>query len=47
MGICTLGITEITWGMAYRVMDARKNKRIDKLIKDVEDCINDLGNGSL
>lgn len=44
MGIFTLGLTELTWGAAHRIMDASDNKEIDNLIKEIEECIVDLEN---
>ena len=42
MGIMTLGITEVTWGLANRAMDASENKGIDNFIREVEDCMDNL-----
>ena len=44
MGIFTLGLTEVTWGLANAAMDASDNKLIDKKIKQIEECMEDLGN---
>ena len=43
MGIFTLGITEVTWGLTQIAMDKFDNKSIDKHIKEIEDCLDDLG----
>ena len=45
MGIFTLGLTEITWGLAQVAMDADDNKHIDRKIKKIEECMEDLGDG--
>ena len=42
MGIFTLGLTEITWGLAQTAMDAMDNKSIDRQVKEIEQCIEDL-----
>lgn len=42
MGIFTLGLTEVTWGLAHAAMDASDNKKIDNHIKEIEDCIENL-----
>ena len=42
MGIFTLGISEITWGLAQTAMDASDNKSIDDFIKQVEECMKNL-----
>ena len=43
MGIVTLGLTEITWGLVHRALDVSDNKDIDKHIEELENCIDDLG----
>lgn len=45
MGIFTLGITEVTWGLSQAAMDAQDNHQIDKDIEEIERCIDDLGGG--
>ena len=45
MGIFTLGISEVTWGLANRAMDVSDNREIDLFIEEVENCIDDLGGG--
>ena len=44
MGIFTLGLTEITWGLTNRILDVWDNKDIDKTIIEIENCIEDLKN---
>lgn len=43
MGIFTLGLTEITWGLAQVAQDASDNSDIDKKIEEIENCMEDLG----
>ena len=45
MGVATLGLTEVTWGLAHLADDASENRSIDKFIKEVEECMEDLGSG--
>ena len=47
MGIFTLGLTEVTWGLAQAAMDASDNNDIDKKIEEIEDCMNNLRNGDI
>ena len=42
MGIFTLGVSEITWGLAHTAMDAMDNKSIDRHVQEIERCIEDL-----
>ena len=42
MGIFSLGITEVTWGLAYRAMDVMDNNTINKKIKEIEECMKNL-----
>ena len=42
MGVMTLGLTEISWGLITRVSDIVENKEIDEKIKNIEDCIEQL-----
>lgn len=42
MGIFTLGLTEVTWGLTQAALDASDNRSIDKMIKEVEDCLETL-----
>ena len=45
MGVFTLGLTEVTWGLTQAAMDAMDNDNIDKEIEEIERCIEDLRKG--
>ena len=42
LGVCSLGISEIGFGALGILEDRDENKRIDKTINKIRDCIEDL-----
>ena len=44
MGVFTLGLSEVTWGIAQAALDATDNKQIDETIKEIEECMEELAN---
>lgn len=45
LGVCSLGISEIGFGALGILEDRDENKRIDKTISTIKDCIIDILNG--
>lgn len=44
-GICSFGLTEIGFGTICTLEDQAENRRIDKMIKEIRDCIEDMRKG--